>query len=256
MDWHYLLLGLLAGILVGVTGVGGGSLVTPALTLVGISPAVAVGTDLVFAAITKTFGTVVHRAQRSVDWRAAGLLAAGSCPAAGLTVALMAASGMHIGGRLISLMLSVALILTAVSLCLDRQRVARAALRIGGRLRPYRAAVTVGAGAALGALVTLSSIGAGALGAMLLLMLHPRSSALRIAGTDIAHAVPLTLVAGAGHLWLGTVDGELLFSLLAGSVPGIVVSSLLAGRLPEPFVRKFLALVLFAVGTRFALSAI
>jgi hypothetical protein len=255
MEWQYLLLGLLAGVLVGMSGVGGGSLVTPALTLSGVSPAIAVGTDLVFAAITKTFGTAVHRAQKSVEWRAVGLLAAGSCPAAAATVAWLAASGVHANGRLIAATLSVALILTAVSLCIDRGRIARLALRVGGRLRPYRPAVTVATGAALGALVTVSSIGAGALGAMFLVVLYPRLSALRIAGTDIAHAVPLTLVAGAGHLWLGTVEIALLVSLLAGSIPGIVASSLLAGRLPERVMRSFLALVLFAVGTRFAFTA-
>ena len=255
MDWQFLLLGLVAGVLVGMSGVGGGSLVTPVLTLSGVPAAVAVGTDLVFAAVTKTFGTAVHRAQRSVEWRAVGLLAAGSCPAAAATIALLAVSGAHANGRLIAATLSVALILTAVSLCIERQRIAGVALRVGGRLRPYRPAVTVATGAALGALVTVSSIGAGALGAMFLVVLYPRLSALRIAGTDIAHAVPLTLVAGAGHLWLGTVEFALLVSLLAGSIPGIVGSSLLAGRLPERVTRSFLALVLFAAGTRFAFTA-
>ncbi|OGA71328.1 MAG: hypothetical protein A3G81_31140 [Betaproteobacteria bacterium RIFCSPLOWO2_12_FULL_65_14] len=255
MQWEYAMLGLAAGVLVGISGVGGGSLVTPALTIFGVPAAVAVGTDLAFAAITKAFGTVVHRAQGSVDWRTAGLLAAGSCPAAALTVALLGATGMDAHSRLITVMLSIALILTALSLCLDRSRVARAALRAGERLKRYRGAMTVAAGISLGVLVTLSSIGAGALGAMFLVVLHPRLAARRIAATDIAHAVPLTLVAGAGHLWLGTVDGALLASLLAGSIPGIVLSSLLAGRLPERLVRSLLALVLFAAGTRFALSA-
>lgn len=255
-EWSYALLGLAAGVLVGMSGVGGGSLVTPVLTLFGIPVATAVGTDLAFAAITKTFGAAVHRAQRSVDWRIAGLLAAGSCPAAALTVLMLSATEAHLGSRLLTGMLALALILTAASLCLDRDKVASAALRVGGRFRPYRPAITVGAGAALGVLVTLSSIGAGALGALFLVLLYPRLPALRIAGTDIAHAVPLTLIAGAGHMWLGTVELALLVSLLAGSIPGIVASSLLAGRLSERMVRNFLALVLFVVGTRFAFSAL
>jgi hypothetical protein len=160
IEWQYALLGLAAGVLVGVSGVGGGSLVTPALTLFGIPVPMAVGTDLAFAAITKTFGAAVHRAQRSVDWRIAGLLAAGSCPSAALTVAWLSTTGVHAGSRLITATLAVALILTALSLCIERKAIARAALRVGGRLRPYRAPVTIVAGAGLGALVTLSSIGA------------------------------------------------------------------------------------------------
>lgn len=254
MQWEYALLGLCAGVLVGVSGVGGGSLVTPALALFGISPAVAVGTDLAFAAITKTVGTLVHRAQRSVDWHVVRLLAAGSCPAAALTVYVLSRTQAHLDSTLVGAVLGIALLLTAVSLGLDRRRIARASLRLRA-LYPYRPAITVLAGAGLGVLVTLSSIGAGALGAMFLVVLYPRLPALRIAGTDIAHAVPLTVIAGAGHLWLGTVNGALLASLLAGSVPGIVAASLFARRLPDRTVRFVLASVLMAVGARFALAA-
>jgi uncharacterized membrane protein YfcA len=145
MHWEYTLLGLLAGVLVGLTGVGGGSLVTPVLTLFGIPTVSAVGTDLVFAAITKTCGTVVHRAQRSVDWRIAGLLAAGSCPGAALSVLLLASRRVPVDG-VIEGTLAVALILTGISLCLERERVARLARR-AARLRPLRPALTVAAGA-------------------------------------------------------------------------------------------------------------
>lgn len=254
MQWEYALLGLAAGTLVGLTGVGGGSLVTPVLALFGVPPIHAVGTDLVFAAITKSCGTIAHRALGSVDWRIAGLLAAGSCPLAALTVAALAATDLHLGGKLVQGTLALALILTALSLCLERERVARFARR-ARRLRPLRPAMTVAAGALLGVLVTLSSIGAGALGATVLAVLYPGLQARRIAGTDIAHAVPLTLIAGGGHLWLGNVDGALLASLLAGSLPGIVVASLLAGRLPERVVRSTLAAVLLVVGVRFAMAA-
>lgn len=254
MQWEYALLGLAAGVLVGLTGVGGGSLVTPVLALFGIPAVHAVGTDLAFAAITKSCGVIVHRAQSSVDWRVVRLLAAGSCPAALAMVALLAFTDLHFGGKLIKATLAVALILTALSLFVDRSRLGRALAR-ARRLRPLRPALTLAGGAALGALVTLSSIGAGALGAMFLAVLYPRMEARSIAGTDIAHAVPLTIIAGSGHLWLGNVDGWLLASLLAGSVPGIVVASLVAGRLPERVVRSALGLVLLAVGVRFALAA-
>ena len=253
MQWEYALLGLVAGTLVGLTGVGGGSLVTPVLALFGIPTVSAVGTDIVFAAITKSCGTVVHRAQRSVDWRVAGLLAAGSCPMALFTVLFLASGHVRVGS-LVEGTLAAALIVTGISLCLDREHVARVA-RKAARLRPLRPALTVLAGAVLGTLVTLTSIGAGALGATFLAALYPGLQARRIAGTDIAHAVPLTLIAGGGHLWLGHVNGALLASLLVGSLPGIVIASLLAGRLPERLVRSTLAAVLMIVGARFAMAA-
>ncbi len=255
MDIAYTMLGLVVGLLVGMTGVGGGSLLTPALTLFGINPAVAVGTDLVFAAITKGVGTVVHRAQSSVDWRIAGLLAAGSCPAAAITVGALAATGLHANSGVISVVLAAALILTAVVLLADRARIVAIATRYEARIAGRRTALTVASGVLLGVLVTVSSIGAGALGAAFLVALYPRLAATRIAGTDIAHAVPLTAVAGLGHLlWLGTVNGTLLASLLIGSVPGIVLGSLASGRLPDNVVRRLLALVLLVVGARIALS--
>ncbi len=246
-------LGLAVGVLVGITGVGGGSLVTPVLTLFGFSPAVAVGTDLAFAAITKGAGTLVHRAQGSVQWRIVALLAAGSCPAAAITVGVLAATGAHHKSGLISAVLAAALLLTAAVLLADRARIAAITARYESRIAGKRAALTVASGVLLGALVTLSSIGAGALGAAILVALYPRLQAARVAGTDIAHAVPLTVVAGLGHLWLGTVNGALLASLLVGSVPGIVLGSLAASRLPDKLVRRLLAVVLLAVGARYAL---
>lgn len=254
MDIAYTVLGLVVGLLVGMTGVGGGSLLTPALTLFGINPAVAVGTDLVFAAITKGVGTVVHRAQSSVEWRIAGLLAAGSCPAAAITIGVLAATGLHAKSGVISVALAAALILTALVLLADRARIVAIATRYQAGIAGRRTALTVTSGVLLGVLVTVSSIGAGALGAAFLVALYPRLAATRIAGTDIAHAVPLTAVAGLGHLWLGTVNGTLLASLLIGSVPGIVLGSLASGRLPDNVVRRLLALVLLVVGARVALS--
>jgi uncharacterized protein len=253
-DFIYIALGLAVGLLVGVTGVGGGSLVTPVLTLIGITPAVAVGTDLVFAAITKSAGTLVHRAQASVEWRIVALLASGSCPAAAITVGVLAATGMHDKSALISAVLAAALILTAAVLLADRARIAAMAARYETRIAGKRDTLTVASGVLLGVLVTLSSIGAGALGAALLVALYPRLPAARVAGTDIAHAVPLTVVAGLGHLWLGTVNGTLLANLLIGSVPGIVLGSLASARLPDNVVRRLLALVLLAIGTRYALT--
>ena len=250
MDLSYTLLGIVVGILVGITGVGGGSLVTPALTLFGIHPAVAVGTDLAFAGITKTFGTIVHRSRDSVDWRIARLLVFGSCPAAAITIGVLAATGSHLKSGFVNMVLAVAVILTAVVLLTGRRTVVRIAMRYEKHIADHRAPLTVAAGALLGVLVTLSSIGAGALGATFLVALYPRLSATRIAGTDIAHAVPLTTIAGLGHFWLGNVDVLLLASLLMGSVPGIVLGSYASGRFPDYIIRRLLASVLLMVGVR------
>lgn len=256
MEPWVVLLGLVVGALVGMTGVGAGSLVTPALALSGVPPVIAVGTDLAYAAVSKSFGALVHGLQRTLDLRVAARLAAGSVPAAALAVWLLAATGVHANSGVITLALAIALLLTAAALLVGRARVAAVALRHEARIAPLRGALTVGAGALLGVLVTVSSVGAGALGAVLLVALYPSMPAARVAGVDIAHAVPLTLVAGLGHLWLGTVDFALAGNLLLGSVPGIVAGSLLAGRLPDTLVRRLLALVLLYAGGRLALAAI
>jgi uncharacterized membrane protein YfcA len=256
MDTGFVVLGLAAGALVGMTGVGAGSLVTPALAMAGVPAAVAVGTDLAYAAVSKPFGALAHRAQRTLDLGIAALLAAGSVPAAALTVALLAAAGAEARSALITAVLALALLLTGLALLAGRARVAALAARCEERIAPLRAPLTVAAGAALGALVAASSIGAGALGALILVALHPSMPAARIAGVDIAHAVPLTLVAAIGHAWLGHVDYALALNLLAGAVPGIVAGSLLAGRLPEALVRRLLALVLLVAGARLAAASL
>jgi uncharacterized membrane protein YfcA len=250
MDLSFTLLGVVVGILVGITGVGGGALATPALTLFGIHPMIAVGTDLAFAGITKSFGTIVHRSLKSVDWRVVQLLVCGSCPAATVTIGILAATDVHTQSKLVTMILAVAVILTAIVLIVDRAKVAAIAVRYERYIGGHRASLTIAAGVLLGVLVTLSSIGAGALGATFLVVLYPRLSASRIAGTDIAHAVPLTTIAGLGQFWLGTVDMALLASLLMGSVPGIVLGSYASGRFPDYIVRRLLAAVLLAVGVR------
>ena len=255
MELFFVLLGLVVGVLVGATGVGAGSLVTPALALAGVPPAVAVGTDLAYAAVSKSAGALVHRTQRTLDLRVAGLLALGSVPAAGLTVLLLAATGAHQKSAFITGALAIALLLTALALLGGRVALASLSARYDPWIGPLRAPLTIAAGALLGVLVTVSSVGAGALAAMFLVVLYPTMPAVRIAGTDIAHAVPLTLVAGLGHFWLGTVNLGIAANLLIGSVPGIVAGSLLAGRLPDTLVRRLLAFVLLLAGTRLAVAS-
>jgi uncharacterized membrane protein YfcA len=252
-DPIYIALGACVGFIVGLTGVGGGSLMTPALVLLfGIHPATAVGTDLIYAAATKTFGTFTHGFTRTVDWRVVGRLAGGSLPASGLT--LFALSRIDLSGgaahRLITLVLGVALLLTAAALIFRRALLERYAQRVDELPPPQTAWLTVLTGAALGLLVSISSVGAGAIGVSALLLLYPCLPMAKIVGSDIAHAVPLTLAAGLGHWTLGGVDLGLLGSLLAGSIPGIVLGSLLASRVPERLLRFVLAGMLIVVGGR------
>ncbi|NUP86079.1 MAG: sulfite exporter TauE/SafE family protein [Burkholderiaceae bacterium] len=260
MDWINPVAGFVVGLLVGITGVGGGSLMTPLLVLVfGMAPAVAVGTDLWFAAITKLVGGTVHHQRGGVDWQVVRRLAMGSLPAAVLTLAWLHASGLGpVKQGLILHMLGVVLVLTALAMLLKKQLHA-----VGQRLRssaPERfkgvqPPLTVLAGALLGFLVTLTSVGAGALGTVMLVYLYPfRMTPTRLVGTDIVHAIPLTMVAGMGHLWMGNVDLPLLGQLLLGSIPGIVLGSLVGTRTSELYLRRAIAAVLVAVGAKLLLA--
>ncbi len=249
--------GFFVGLLVGLTGVGGGSLMTPLLVLAfGIKPVTAVGTDLLYAAITKSGGSWVHHRHGNIDWRITGRLAAGSVPAAALTLLLLAKIGVdgHGPSHLISAALGVALLLTAASL-IFRQRLLAFAQSRASQTRPEKqtALLTVLVGAVVGTLVSISSVGAGALGVTALSFLYPQLATRRIVGSDIAHAVPLTLVAGLGHWWLGSVDVPLLLNLLLGSLPGIALGSHLATRVPERGLRSLLAAVLLLVGGKLIL---
>lgn len=257
---HYPVLGLAysvsgfgVGLLVGLTGVGGGSLMTPILLLLfGLHPSAAVGTDLLYAAATKTAGTFMHGARKSVDWRIVGRLAAGSVPGALATLAGLSWLGLqgHAASRLIELVLGAALILTAVAVLLRSQIVAFVASRFGEPDPRRIPALTVATGLALGVLVTISSVGAGAVGVTVLVLLYPRLPTARIVGSDIAHAVPLTLLAGVGHWLLGSVDWGILGVLLTGSIPGILLGGYLATRVPDLVLRPLLATTLVLVGSR------
>ena len=253
----YAIAGFAVGMLVGMTGVGGGSLMTPVLILLfGIHPATAVGTDLLYAAVTKTAGSVVHGFNRTVDWAVVARLAAGSVPMTVLTI--IALSYVDINGvaarELIAGVLTVALFVTALTLIFRDKIIGRYAARIGS-LAPKRiAAITVGVGAVLGVLVSISSVGAGAIGVTALILLYPKLPTARIVGSDIAHAVPLTLVAGIGHWFLGSINLDVLASLLLGSVPGIVLGSYAAARIPEFALRIVLAAALVVVATKLSLG--
>ena len=249
----YVVSGLAVGVLVGLTGVGGGSLMTPLLVLLfGIHPSTAVGTDLLYAAATKTVGTGVHGLRQNVRWSIVARLAAGSIPASAVTLWFLAQQARQpaAANALISVALGWTLLATAIALLFRKTIVAFFAKRLT-ELEPGQTTVfTILLGAVLGVLVSLTSVGAGAIGMTALLILYPRMDVARLVGSDIAHAVPLTLLAGLGHWLMGSVNWLLLASLLAGSIPGIVVGSLLAARLPDGVLRPVLAATLVLVGVK------
>ncbi len=279
----YVVSGLLVGVLVGLTGVGGGSLMTPLLVfLFGFKPATAVGTDLLFAALTKTNGVWIHHTKHSsVDWRIVRWLSLGSLPFAVATLYVLQhliAVGKETTG-MITLTLGIALLLTAASILIRSILIRRSeknnvaiVLEVDdeieialeeeekideiqrGRFNRWQIPATVLTGAVLGVLVTLTSVGAGVLGTVVLLFLYPKMLTVKVVGTDLAHAIPLTAVAGFGHWMLGNVDFVLLGSLLIGSLPGIWVGSHLSAKLPERFLRPILATLLLVIGLKFVLN--
>jgi len=255
INWLYALSGLLVGALVGLTGVGGGSLMTPLLVLLfGIHANTAVGTDLLYAAATKTVGTAVHGASKTVDWGIVGRLAAGSVPATIATLVMLSQFEKQLGAanHLITVVLGFALIATAIAILFRRIIIEFFKRRSGADGPKHVTAFTVLLGAILGVLVSLSSVGAGVIGVTVLLILYPGLPAARLVGSDIAHAVPLTLIAGLGHWLIGSVDLHLLASLLVGSVPGIIIGSLIATRVPDRVLRPILASTLALVGSKLA----
>jgi uncharacterized protein len=257
IDPLYVTSGFGVGLLVGMTGVGGGSLMTPLLILLfGIHPSTAVGTDLLYAAATKTGGSLVHSWARSIHWPAVIRLASGSIPASILTLILLWQLNLDSAAArsLVNIVLAFALMLTAASL------IFRKAIMDSLRWRMERlddrtiARSTVLVGAALGVLVSISSVGAGAVGVTALLLLYPQLPMSRIVGSDIAHAVPLTLIAGIGHWALGAIDWHLMAVLLMGSLPGIVIGSYFATRVPETALRLLLAVTLILVASKLVSS--
>lgn len=250
----FILTGLGVGFAIGATGVGGGALMTPALIMgFGISPAIAVGTDLLFAAITKSFGVFLHRKVGTVKWKIVGLLALGSMPTSAVTVYVLAHVGINAQVEMVmKITLGLAVGLTALGVLLRKPlEKAIAHQRFAGLKtlhQQYHVPLTVVSGVLLGGIVTLSSVGAGVIGAMILLLLYPRLKTIEVIGTDLAHAVPLTLLAGVGHMHLGTTDFSLLGWLLIGSLPGIWLGTRVGLRLSDEQLRPILAGLLLLIG--------
>ena len=258
MDWLYPLSGFLVGTLVGLTGMGGGSLMTPLLILLfGVHPLTAVGTDLLYAAAMKAAGTAIHSRKGNVDWRVAGLLAVGSVPATVLTIWVLSRVPKQspTTASIISISIGGALIIAAVAIFFRRRMRDYALARAKSATQTrYPGPITVVFGAALGVLVSLCSVGAGALGVAVLFFLYPRLPPVRIVGSDLAHAVPLTLCAGLGHWFIGNVDWYIVGALLLGSLPGVSIGSHLATRISDRFLLPVLAGMLVLIGLRLIAS--
>ena len=256
MEFGYIFAGFVVGFLVGLTGVGGGSLMTPILLLLfHVKPAVAVGTDLLYASVTKSVGIFAHGKLGNIDWKIVKLLALGSVPASVLTILFLKQidiESTHAIGT-IKFGLGIALIITSAAV-LFRNRLMQLVKNDRLIKEEYVAPATVILGIVLGALVTLTSVGAGALGVTALILLYPREKITTIVGSDIAHAVPLTLVAGLGHASLGTIDYQLLGILLIGSIPGIYIGSHMSSKVAEHWVRIALAAILIYVGFKLVLN--
>jgi len=245
--------GLVVGLIVGLTGVGGGSLMTPILLWFGISPTTAVGTDLLYAAITKAGGVYVHNKKKNINWSITGWLSLGSIPAALLTLYVLHVLDADTTAlnSVIKYSLGWALVFTSVAILFKKKIMVYSQRHAGDKFHKESKTqnfLTIAIGVLLGVTVTLTSIGAGALGTVTLFFLYPLLPTNRLVGTEIAHAVPLTLVAGLGHASMGNLDMALLGQLLMGSLPGIYIGSMLSGKVPDLFLRNALAIMLFFVG--------
>lgn len=270
VDWiEYILAGMLVGFCVGVTGVGGGSLMTPILiTLFKIEPHIAIGTDLIYASISKFCGSLVHAKKMNIVWPIVLWLAIGSIPASLGTSWVLEhyLSQSTTYKSVLTMVLGFMLTLTGISI-MFRSYIEKFFSRFANkldeesieqerqRLKDKRVYILI-MGIILGIFVTLSSVGAGAFGVMALILMFPNMPMIRIIGSDVVHAVLLTLVAGMGHMSSGNVDFHLLMWLLVGSIPAIILGTLLSSRLPEKIIRKILGITLFALGLNFMIHPV
>ncbi len=259
----HLIAGALVGFAIGVTGVGGGSLMTPILLLLGYAPAIAIGTDLLYAALTKTSGVFAHWRLNTINWGIVGLLSAGSLPAAVATHIALASDWLgesEARDALLTQSLGAMLLVTALLLAFRRRLQTRSASAQGqgvlGFVHTNRHGLTLGMGLLLGVCVTLSSVGAGAFAAAILMTLYATTPSSKIVGTDIAHAVPLTLLAGLGYMLAGSVDYALLIGLLAGSLPAIQLGTRVGHRVDETYLRRLLTVILGVLGISYLLGAL
>ena len=244
--------GAAIGFCIGCTGIGGGSLMMPVLLSMGIPPQVAVGTDLLYASITKCTAVVSHQRQRNINWKTVALLLLGSIPASLITLYMLRhlQTASDINDALITRSLGTLLILTAMTL-IFRSRLYRWANSHGSFLLRHAVLLSVLTGIFLGICVTLSSVGAGVIGTALLMLIYARYPSRHMVGTDIAHAVPLTFIAGSGHMFMGGIDGYLLLALLLGSIPAVYFGASMSRRMPDRLLRSVLTVILLGMGIHY-----
>lgn len=260
MDFMLVVAGALTGLLVGLSGVGGGALMTPMLLLIfGITPLAAIGTDLWFAAITKTFASRVHHRHGLIDWQVVQRLWIGSLSASALTIAWMKIHPINdTSVELLKISIAIAVLITAIGMIFQKPLHSlgrRLRITEGKSFKIWQMPLTILAGGLLGFLVSLTSVGAGALGAVFLAYLYPlRLTPARLIATDIAHAIPLALFAGIGHLLIGNVNFGLLGNLLIGSIPAVILGAFLSSRLPHALLRGILSFVLLVIGIKLWIS--
>ena len=256
MGIEYIFSGFFVGLLIGLTGVGGGSLMTPLLILIFKFPAaIAVGTDLLYAGITKTFGVFNHNKLGNINWLIVGYLMLGSIPASiAMNFYIQEINTSSPDAiTFIELWLGIALIFTSVAVLAQPLIILKSNQNKLSSTKNTKL-LTIFLGFFLGGMVTLTSVGAGAMGVTALLLIYPNMKLKSIIGTDIAHAVPLTIIAGLGHYTQGNVDKILLLSLLIGSIPGVWIGSNLSAKIDEDKLRYILVIILFGVGLELILN--
>ena len=256
MELPLVVAGAVTGLLVGMTGVGSGALMTPLLLLVfGVVPLTAIGTDLWFAALTKLAATRVHHGHGLIDWQVARRLWMGSLPATVATLGWLTYRPVDAANAdFLKIAIAIAVVISALGILAQKRLHAwgrRLRIEVPGGFKAMQGPLTVAAGALLGFLVTLTSVGAGALGAVMLICLYPlRLTPPRLIATDIVHAIPVAIFAGAGHFMVGNVDLALLGNLLLGSIPGVLTGAQLSSRLPHTVLRVVMAGVLLLIGIK------
>ena len=255
IDAAYALGGAFTGFFVGLTGVGGGALMTPILLVFfDVSPSTAIATDLWFATITKMVGARVHHTKGNVDWQVAKRLWFGSLPMTLLIVVTVSQEAQVAKVDWLTKAIGVVVLITAIGLLVAPKLLAYAKgrdINPPERFKAIQPALTVISGGVLGLCVALTSVGAGALGSFILIYLYPlRMTPHRLVATDIVHAIPLAMAAGLGYFFEGVVDWWLLVNLLVGSIPAVCLGSFLAGRMPGPGIQIALATVLIYASMR------
>jgi len=252
MSLAIMLMGLLVGFLVGLTGVGGAALLTPILILLGINPTIAVGTDLVYNSVTKLFGSVQHWRQKTINLRIVKYLAIGSIPSASLAVGLLHLfdSFFHNQEDVIKHALGYVLILVAITTLIKTfMKDIYEFNSIQKKSLLEKRALTITIGVVLGFIVGLTSIGSGSLFALVMIFLYKLTPA-ELVGTDIAHSFLLVTVAGILHAGIGNVDYVLALNLLIDSIPGVIMGSTLSSKLPAKPLRAILAIIILFSGIK------